>query len=71
MAMYGLFLKEANNFFSSCSKLSHSHTKGDGNKVAHSLTKSTINFSNYTIWMEDIPSQSLHFVQADLANILE
>ena len=49
MAMYGLFLKEANNFFSSCSKLSHSHTKGDGNKVAHSLAKSTINFSNYTI----------------------
>ena len=71
MAMYGLFLKEANNFFPSYSKLSHSHTKGDGNKVAHSLTKSTVNFSDYTVWIEDIPSQSLHFVQADLANLLE
>ena len=49
MAVYGLFLKEANNFFPSCSKLSHFHTKRDGNKVTHSLAKSTINFSDYTV----------------------
>ncbi|KAK9985627.1 hypothetical protein SO802_030578 [Lithocarpus litseifolius] len=70
-ATYSLFLKEANNFFPSYSKLSHSYTKRDGNKVAQSLAKSAINFPNCTIWMEDVPSQSLYFVQANLANLLE
>ena len=47
--MYSLFLKEANNFFPSYSKLSHSHTKRYSNKVAQSLTKLTINLSDCTV----------------------
>lgn len=40
--------------FSSCySKLLYSHTKRDGNKVAHNLAKITVNFLDYIVWMED------------------
>ena len=48
-AMDSLFLKEANNFFPSYSKLSHSHTKRDDNKVAQSLAKLAINLLDCTV----------------------
>ena len=35
--------------------------------VAHSLTRYAINVSNYIVWMEDAPSQTLKVIQADLA----
>ena len=34
--------------------------------VAHSLTRYAINVSNYIVWMEDAPSQTLNVIQADL-----
>ena len=47
--MDSLFLKEVNNFFPSYSKLSHSHTKRDDNKVAQSLAKLAINLPDCTV----------------------
>ena len=35
--------------------------------VARSLTRYAINVSNYVVWMEDAPSQTLNVIQADLA----
>ena len=35
--------------------------------VARSLTRYTINVSNYVVWMEDAPLQTLNVIQADLA----
>ena len=37
--------------------------------VARSLTRYTINVSNYVVWMEDAPSQTLNVIQADLAGL--
>jgi len=47
--------------------LSHSHTKRNGNIVAHTLAKLAISFPKCTVWMEDVPSQAICFVQADMA----
>lgn len=49
------------------SELSYSHIKRDGNKVAHSLARLALTTLGCTVWMEDIPSRTLPFVQADLA----
>ena len=35
--------------------------------VARSLTRYAKNVSNYVVWMEDAPSQTLNVIQADLA----
>ena len=48
------------------SELSYSHIKRDGNKVAHSLARLALTTLGCTVWMEDIPSRTLPFIQADL-----
>nr|XP_023912177.1 uncharacterized protein LOC112023787 [Quercus suber] len=49
------------------SELSYSHIRRYGNKVAHSLVRLALMTPGCTVWMEDIPSRTLPFVQADLA----
>ena len=49
------------------SELSYSHIKRDGNKFAHSLARLALITPCCTMWMEDVPSRTLPFVQADLA----
>ena len=49
-------------------ELSHSHTKREGNKVAHCCSaRLALNLSDTTIWMQDVPLSVLPFVQADIA----
>ena len=62
LTAYGLLLKDSSLFSSSFSTLSDSHTKRDGNKATHSLARLAINFSDCTMWLEDVSSQSLNFV---------
>ena len=54
LASHELLLKDAGLFTSFFSKLLYSHTKRDGNEVAHSLAKLAFNFLCCTVWMEDI-----------------
>ena len=56
LASYGLLILNVCICASSYSKFSH--TKKDGNKVAHhSLARLTIDFSNYAVWMENVLPQ--------------
>ena len=48
-------------------ELPYSHIRRDGNKVAHGLATLALITPNCTVWMEDVPSRTLLFVQADLA----
>ena len=54
-------------FSSLFSESSYSHIKRDGNKFAHSLARLALITPGCTVWMEDVPSRTLPFVQADLA----
>lgn len=47
---------DASLFSSSFSKLSHSHTKRDDNKVARILARLVVNYLKCTVWMKDVPS---------------
>ena len=66
LACYGLLILNACNYASSFSKLSYSRFKRENNKVAHSLIRLAINFSNYVVWMKDVPPQVYSVIQADL-----
>ena len=69
LAPYGLLLQDTLSLSLVFSKLSYSHTKREGNTVAHNLAHLTVNLPNCVIWMKDISSNVLSFYQADLAGI--
>ena len=57
------------NYVSLFSEFSYSRIQRDGNKVAHSLARLALIMSKCTMWMEDVPSRTLPFVQAYLATL--
>ena len=69
LAPFGLLIQDAYRFTSAFSLLSYSHTKREGNQVAHDLAKLAVTIPNCVIWMEDVPSDVVNSYQADLAGI--
>ena len=69
LAPFGLLIQDSLTLSSGFSKLSYSHTKREGNTVAHNLAQLAVNLPNCVIWMEDVPSDVLSFYHADLAGI--
>ena len=69
LAPFGFLLQDSLNVYVGFSKLSYSHTKIEGNTVAHNLAQLAINYPNCVIWMEDVPSDVLSSYHADLAGI--
>ena len=56
--------------FSNCyAKLLYSHCRRDGNRLAHSLARYSINVSSYVVWMEGVPNPLFIVVQQDVANL--
>ena len=66
LAPYGHLINNVSLFSGSFSKLSYSHIRRDDNKVAHSLARLTLTTPSCTMWMENVPSCTLLFVQVDL-----
>ena len=50
-------------------KLLYSHCRRDGNKLAHSLARYSINISDYVVWMEEVPLSLFSVAQNDLATL--
>ena len=56
--------------FSNCyAKLLYTHCRRDGNRLAHSLARYSINVSSYVVWMEGVPDPLFTVVQQDVANL--
>ena len=69
LAPYGLMIQDSLSLSSAFSKLSYSHTKREGNTVAHNLVQLAVNVPNCEIWMEDVPPIIVSCYQVDLAGI--
>lgn len=64
-----LLLQDSLDLSSGFSKLSYFHTKREGNTVTHNLAQLAVNFTNYIIWMEDVPTNVMTSYHANLAGI--
>ena len=62
LAPFGLLLQDSLDLSAGFSKLSYSHTKREGNTVAHNLAQLAVNFSNCVIWMEYVPCDVMKLV---------
>ena len=69
LAPFGLLVQDTLNVTTGFSKLSYSHTKREGNSVAHNLAQLAANIPNCVIWMEDVLSDVMSFYHADLVGI--
>lgn len=65
--MYGVLIDDARVLERNFTELAYSHTRREGNKVAHGLARLELNLSDTNVWIEDVPSSLSHFVQADIA----
>ena len=63
----GLLLEDVRSLSQNFDLLLYSHTKRDGNAVAHSLAKYALRIPDFLAWIEDVPTHIQSIVQADLA----
>ena len=54
----GSLIVDAKSFTSCFNELHYSHTKREGNKVAHSLAQHVRHVTNHVVWMESVPPPS-------------
>ena len=65
----GLLIEDVRRFSQNFDELLYSHTKRNGNAVAHSLAKYALSIPDFLVWIEDVPSHIFPIVQADLAHL--
>ena len=69
IALVQPLVQDAFIYSGSYTKLLYSHCRRDGNKLAHSLARYSINVSNYVVWMEEVPLSLFSVAQNDLATL--
>ena len=65
---YGLLLEDARFLSQQFDELRYSHTKREGNSLAHSLARYAVNIPDFLVWMEDVPPQFYYILQTDLSD---
>ena len=63
---YGLLLEDVRILSQHFDELRYSHTKREGNCLAHSLARYAVGIPDFLVWMEDVPSQFYSVFQTDL-----
>ena len=66
-ALHGHLLQDVKSLSTSFQFVGFSHVRRQGNTVAHALARRAIREQDLTVWMEDVPPDIHHAVQADLA----
>ena len=71
LALHGHILLDVKCLSNALQFVRYSHVYRQGNNVAHALARRALSEPNLTVWMEDVPPDIHHIVQADLANFEE
>ena len=68
LALHGNILQDIKLLSNTFPFIGFSHVHRQGNSVAHALARRAAREVDLTVWMEDVPPDIHHCVQADLAN---
>ena len=69
LSSFGHIMKDIQYLASCFSKINYSHVRRHCNTVAHSLARRAISLSQMQVWMEDVPSDILPVLQANLTGL--
>ena len=72
LSLIGPWIEDAKIYSNSFFKLQYFHTRREwreSNSFAHNLAKYAVDISDFTIWMEDVPSHVSTVLKADLARL--
>lgn len=70
LALHGHIIHDVKQLASLFTCIRFSHTCRQGNSVAHALARRAISSPVQNIWMDYVPPDILHVVQADLASLV-
>ena len=65
----GLLVEDVKLFANNFVRLSYSHIKRSGNSVAHNLAKHAICIPDFQVWMKNVPSHVVSFLQSDVVGL--
>ena len=65
---YGLLLEDAMFLSQQFDELHYSHTKREGNSLAHSLVRYAVDILDFLVWMEDVSPQFYYILQTNLSD---
>ena len=65
----GLLAEDVKLFANNFVRLSYSHIKRNGNSVTHNLAKHAIRIPDFQVWMEDVPTHVVSFLQLDVVDL--
>ena len=65
LSTYGHLIAAVRQIMDGFSSLSFTHTRREGNNLAHKLARHARSVSGYLVWMEDVPPQLQNVLQAD------
>ena len=71
LALHGHIIHDVKQLTSYFACIRFVHVYRQGNNVAHALAKRAITSPDLNVWMEDVPLDILHVVQADLASFTD
>ena len=63
---FGQIIRDIKHLSSAFNKVSFSHTRRLGNRIAHGLSCMACNFSSFQVWMEDVPLDLSHVYFSEL-----
>ena len=70
LAPHGHIIQDVKLLASSFSCITFSHTRRQGNGVAHALARRAINSPNQNVWMDIMQPNILHVTRADIAYLV-
>ncbi|XP_050278252.1 uncharacterized protein LOC126719775 [Quercus robur] len=65
----GLLVEDVRLFANNFVRLLYSHIKRSGNSIAYNLAKHAIHIPDFQVWMEDVLSYIVSFLQSDVADL--
>ena len=66
---WGLLVEDVKEYGKKFRRVSYSHVKRNGNSVAHNLAKYALCIPDFQVWMEDVPSHIVQFLQLDVTHL--